>query len=167
MHKKTRNSREKTWAMESHFYSMDFFFSFTRIFLYTFRNIPYHLLMLRSYFQNNECKNISKFERKNKSNGIPLVQHGFFFSFTRIFLGTFRNIAYNFLLCCVRISRIMNVKKNSKFEREDKVNGIPLLHHSFSFTRIFLWTFRGKTRYSTTCDVWNEKASVPWKERTT
>ena len=26
MHKKTRNSREKTWAMESHFYSMDFFF---------------------------------------------------------------------------------------------------------------------------------------------
>ena len=56
-----------------------------------------------------------------------------FFSFTRIFLGTFRNIPYNFLLCCVRISRIMNVKKNSKFEREDKVNGIPLLHHRFFF----------------------------------
>ena len=62
-----------------------FFFSFTRIFLYTFRNIPYHLLMLCSYFQNNECKNISKFERKNKSNGIPLVQHGFFFFLSREF----------------------------------------------------------------------------------
>ena len=131
-----RGRRHEQWNPTSTAWNS--FFSFTRIFLYTFRNIPYHLLMLRSYFQNNECKNISKFERKNKTNAIPLVQHGFFFSFTRIFLGTLRNIPYNFLLCCVRISRIMNVKKNSKFEREDKVNGIPLLHHSFSFTRIFL-----------------------------
>ena len=86
------------------------FFSFTRIFQNTFRKIPYNFFfMLFSYFQNNECKKISKFDRQDKSNGIPLVQHGFFFSFTRIF---FRNFPYNFLLWCVRISRIMNVKKS-------------------------------------------------------
>ena len=64
---------------------------------------------------------------KTRAMEFHLYNMDFFFSLTRIFLGTFRNIAYNFLLCCVRISRIMNVKKNSKFEREDKVNGIPLL----------------------------------------
>ena len=78
------------------------------------------------------AQKISKFEREDKSNGIPLLQHGIFFSFTRIFLYTFRKIPYNFFLCSVRISRIMNAKI-SKFEREDKSNEIPLLHHALFF----------------------------------
>ena len=52
----------------------------TFFFLQTSRN-PSQML--------NECKKISKFEKDDKSNGIPLLQHGFFFSFTRIFLHTF------------------------------------------------------------------------------
>ena len=36
----------------------------------------------------------------------------FFFFFARIFLHTFRKILYNFFLCCLRISRIMNAKKS-------------------------------------------------------
>ena len=40
--KKSRNSRGKTRAMESHFYTMDCFVSLTRFFLYTFRKIPYN-----------------------------------------------------------------------------------------------------------------------------
>ena len=87
------------------------FFSFTRIFLYTFRKILYIFLMLCLYFPNNECKKISKFERKDKSNGIPLVQHDFFFlsrEFSYIHSETFLII----FLCYVRISRIMNAKKS-------------------------------------------------------
>ena len=84
-------------------------------------------------------KKISKFEREDKSNGIPLLHHGIFFSFTRSFLYTFRKIPYIFFFsCCVRISRTMNAKI-SKFEREGKSNGIPLLHHGlfFFFDEIF------------------------------
>ena len=98
--------------MESHFYSMDFFFlsqEFFKIHSEKFLLISFLCCFRISRIMN--AKKISKFEREDKSNGIPLVQHGIFFSFTRIFLGTFRNIPYNFLLCCVRISRIMNVKK--------------------------------------------------------
>ena len=54
----------------------------------------------------------SKLEREDKSNGNPLLHHGFFFfSFTRIFLQTFRMILYYFGLCRVSISRKMNAKK--------------------------------------------------------
>ena len=45
--KKSRNSRGKTRAMETHFYIMEFFCSFTRIFLRTFRTIPYYFLLCR------------------------------------------------------------------------------------------------------------------------
>ena len=54
---------------------------------------------------------ISKFKRKDKSNGIPLLQHGFFFlsrKFSKIQSETFFTISF---LCCFRISRIMNAKK--------------------------------------------------------
>ena len=163
-------------------------------------------------------KKPSKFEREDKSNGNPLLHHFFFTSFTRIFLWTLRTIPYNCLLCCVSISRVMNAKKNSKFEWEDKSNGIPLLHHGFffpfhenfhifiqklslqffikvcsyfqnneckeiskfegedkgngipllrhslffSFTTIFLWTFKGKTMYNVCCMALE---SVPPTER--
>ena len=58
----------------------------------------------------------------------------FFFSFTRIILYTFRKIPHNFFLICARISSIMNAKKISKFEREEKSNGNPLLHHGIFFS---------------------------------
>ena len=56
-------------------------------------------------------------------------------------------LLYYFGLCRASISRVMNAKekkKTSKFEREHKSNGNPLLHHVFftSFTRIFLLTLR-------------------------
>ena len=38
-----------------------------------------------------------------------------------------------FFLCPISISGIMNVKKKSKLEREDKTNGNPLLHHGIYF----------------------------------
>ena len=155
--------------MESHLYSMEFFFSFTRIFQNTFRNIPYNFFfMLFSYFQNNECKKISKFEREAKSNGIPLVQHGFFFSLSpRIFLYSFRNFPYNFLLQCVRISRIMNVKKS----RNSRGKTRAMESHFFTIVYFFLsrqFSYEhSRGRQCTTCVVWHQKASLPRKERTT
>ena len=38
-----------------------------------------------------------------------------------------------FFLCPISISGIMNAKKNSKLEREDKSNGNPLLHHGIYY----------------------------------
>jgi dolichol kinase len=121
----------KTRATETRFYTMEIFLSFTRIILYTFRKIPYNFFLCCARISSiMNAKKISKFEREEKSNGNPLPHHGFFFfSLTRIILYTFRKIPYNFFLCCARISRIMNAKKISKFEREEKSNGNPLLHH--------------------------------------
>ena len=76
---------------------------------------------------------ISKFKRKDKSNGIPLLQHGFFFSFTRIFLHTFWNIPYNFFFMLCSHFQNNQCKKISKFEREDESNGIPLVQHGICF----------------------------------
>ena len=68
--------------------------------------------MPHSYFWNNECKKKnSKLEREDYSNANPLLHHGFFFPFTRIFLQTFRMILYHFGFCRVSISRKMNAKK--------------------------------------------------------
>ena len=90
-------------------------------------NFCFHDLL---YFQNNECKKKnSKFEREVKSNGNTLLPHTFFFSFTSFFLWTRRKIPYSFFVCPVSISRIMNAKKISKFEREVKSNGNTLLPH--------------------------------------
>ena len=80
MHKKTRNSRGQIKPMETHFYTMDFFFLSLDFPIWRLRKIPYY-----------------------------------------------------FFLCPVSISRIINAKKNSKFERADKTNGKPLLHHGFCF----------------------------------
>jgi len=52
-------------------------------------------------------------------------------SFTRFSSWKFRNIPFYYFVCLVSISRSMNAKKISKFEREDKTNGNPLLHHGF------------------------------------
>ena len=107
---------------------MEFFFFFhensERFFTFFF--------MLCSYFQNNECKKISKFEREDESNGIPLLQHGFFFlheNFSTYILKY--SLQFFFMLC----SHFQNnqCKKISKFEREDESNGIPLVQHGICF----------------------------------
>ena len=117
------------------------FFSFTRIFQNTFRNIPYNFFfMLFSYFQNNECKKISKFEREDKSNVIPLVQHRFFYSFHENFPIFIQKLSLHFFITVCSYFQNNESQEISKFEREDKGNGIPLLHHClfFPFTTIFL-----------------------------
>ena len=63
--KKSRNSRGKTRAMETHFYTMQFLFSFTRTFLWTCRAIPYYFsLSPVSISRIKNAKTISKFERE-------------------------------------------------------------------------------------------------------
>ena len=143
MHKKTRNSREETRAMETHFYSMEFFFSFTRIFLYTFRKILYIFFMLCSYFQNNECKKISKFEREDKSNGIPLLHHGFFF-LSREFSYIHSERFLTFLLYALFVFPEKWMQKNLEIRagRQEEWNPTSTPWFFFSFTRNFIHTFR-------------------------
>ena len=59
MQKKSRNSRGKKRAMETHFYTMEFFCPFTRIFLYTSRKIPYNFFLC--------CVRISRVMKAKKS----------------------------------------------------------------------------------------------------
>ena len=81
MHQKTQNSRDETTAMETHFYTTEIFFSFMRIFPYTFRNILYNFFMLFSYFQNNECKNLEiQEERQEQWNPTSTAWNYFFLS---------------------------------------------------------------------------------------
>ena len=55
--KKSRNSRGKTRAMETHFYIMEFFFFFHQNFPMNIQNDSLlFFLMPCSYFQKNECK---------------------------------------------------------------------------------------------------------------
>ena len=67
---------------------------------------------------------------QDKSNGNSLLHHGIFFFLSRelSYIHSERFLII-FFLCCARISSIMNAKKISKFEREEKSNGNPLLHH--------------------------------------
>ena len=132
-----RDGRQEQWNPTSTAWN---FFFLSRKFSY----IPSERLftfffMLCSYFQNNECKKILKFYRDDKSNGIPLLQHGFFFSFTRIFLHTFRKIPYFFFLNCNRISRIMNAKKSRNSRGKTRAMESHFYTMDlFSFTIIFL-----------------------------
>ena len=79
MHQKTQNSRDETTAMETHFYTTEIFFSFMRIFLYTFRNIPYNFFNLFSYFQNNECKKSRNSRGKTRAMESHFYSMDFFF----------------------------------------------------------------------------------------
>ena len=113
MQKKSRNSRGKKRAMETHFYTMDFFCPFTRSFLYTSRKIPYNFFfMLCSYFQSNECKKISKFKREDKSNGHPLQHHGIFFFFHQNFPMNIQNDSLLFFLMPCSYFQKNECKKN-------------------------------------------------------
>ena len=117
MHKKLeiRRGDKEQWKPTST--AWIYFFSSTRIFVHTFRKIPYNFFLC--CVRISRIMNAKKLEirRGDKEQWNPTcTAWNFFFSFTRIFLHTFRKIPYNFFLCCVRISRKMNAKKsrNSK-----------------------------------------------------
>ena len=57
-------------------------------------------------------KKNSKFEWEDKSNGIPLLHHGFFFPFHENFPMNIQNDSLHFFLCRVIIWRVSNAKKN-------------------------------------------------------
>ena len=65
----------------------------------------------------NAQKN-SKFERKDKRNGNTLLHYGFFSFFHENVDMNIKKDSLQFFLCRARILRVMNAKKNSKFERE-------------------------------------------------
>ena len=122
--------------------------SFTRLFLWTFRNIFYYFLLCHvSISTVLNAKINSTFEREDKSNGNPLLHQGFFFLSREFFLWTFRTIHYNLFLCRVSISREMNAKKKKRRRRNSRGKTRAMKTHFctihlFSFSRIFLWTFR-------------------------
>ena len=132
MQKKSWNSKGESWAMETHFYTMELFFSFTNFFPWTFRKMP------RWYFSITECKKKSRNSRgKSRAMETHFYTMELFFSFTEFFPWTFRKIPYYSFLCPNSISWLIIAKKISKFEREVKSNGNTLLP-----TRFFLWTLR-------------------------
>ena len=76
----------KTRATETRFYTMEFFFSFTRIILYTFRKIHYNFFfMLCSYFQYNECKKNLEIREGRKEQWKPTSTPWNFFFLSREF----------------------------------------------------------------------------------
>ena len=131
MQKNLEFERQEQWNPTST--AWNFFFFHENFSTYIQKDSLQFFLMLCSYFQNNECKKISKFERDDKSNGIPLLQHGIFFCFHENF-STYilkDSLQFFFMLC----SHFQNnqCKKISKFEREDESNGIPLVQHGICF----------------------------------
>ena len=70
----------KTRATETRFYTMEFFFSFTRIILYTFRKIPHNFFLICARISSiMNAKKISKFEGKTKGMESHLYNMVFFF----------------------------------------------------------------------------------------
>ena len=136
---------ERTKAMETHFYTMEFFSPFTRIFLYTSRKISYNFFLC--------CIRISRVmnaQKSRNSRGKTRAMETYFYTmeffspFTRIFLFTSRKIPYNFFLCCVCISRVMNAKKsrNSKGKTRAMETHFYTMEFFCPFTRSFLYTSR-------------------------
>ena len=118
-----------------------FFITFS---LWTFRNISlYYLSCLKSICRLMNAQKTRNSKGRQGAMETNFYSMDFFFSFTRIFLDTFRKNPYNFFLCCVRISRIMNAKKsrNSRGTTRAMESRFYSIDFFFSFTRIFLHTF--------------------------
>ena len=100
-----------------------------------FRKIPYYIKYAPLLFLDFRVKKKLEIrEGRHEQWKHTSTPWNYFFSFTNFFLWTFRNIPYYFLLCPVSISRWMNQKKISKFEREVKSNGNTLPHTGFFFS---------------------------------
>ena len=104
--------------MEFHFYTMDFFFSFTRSFLYTFRKINYNYLFHAVFVFPEQWMQKSRNSRgKTRAMEFHFYTMDFFFlSFTRSFLYTFRKIPYIYLFHAVFVFPEQWMQKISKFE---------------------------------------------------
>ena len=110
--------------METHLYTIEFFFSFTRIFLWTSRTIPYYIFSCRvsiSRIMNGKKSRNSRGKTRAMETHFYTIQ--FLFSFTRTFLWTCRAIPYCFFLSPVSISRIMNAKNNFEI-REGTIENV-------------------------------------------
>ena len=121
---------------------LEILFFFTKIFLWTFRNIPNFCFHDLLYFQNNECKKNLEIREGSQEQWKHTSTPYIFFSFTSFFLWTRRKIPYSFFLCPVNISRIMNAKKTRNPRRKSRAmetHFYPIIFF-FSFTRFFLWT---------------------------
>ena len=74
--------------------------------------------------------------RNSRGKSRPMETHFYpidFFFLSLVFSYEHAEKFPAFFLCLLSISRIMNAKKNSKFEREDKSNGNTLVPHTFFF----------------------------------
>ena len=119
----------------SHFYRAYKYYFFSLKFSYEHSEIPtnfcFHDLL---YFQNNECK-----KKTRNSRGKSRAMETHFYPIHFFFLSLVFSYEHEerfptlFFVCPVSISRIMNAKKISKFEREVKSNGNTLLPHTFFF----------------------------------
>ena len=74
--------------------------------------------MLCSHFQNNQCKKISKFEREDESNGIPLVQHGICFFFHENFPVNIHSDSFPFFI--MLYSYFLSNECRKKFEIKEE-----------------------------------------------
>ena len=74
--------------------------------------------MLCSHFQDNQCKNISKFEREDESNGIPLVQHGICFFFHENFPVNIHSDSFPFFI--MLYSYFLSNECRKKFEIKEE-----------------------------------------------
>ena len=89
--------------MKTQFYTIEFFLSFTRFFLWTLINIPYYfflspVIICRIMNANNNKKKTRNSRRKPRAMKTQFYTIELFFSFTRCFLWTLRNIPYYFFL---------------------------------------------------------------------
>ena len=95
-----------------------FFFFHENFSTYILKYSLQFFFMLCSHFQNNQCKKISKFEREDESNGIPLVQHGISFFFHENFPVNIHSDSFPFfiMLC----SYFLNNECRKKFEIKEE-----------------------------------------------
>ena len=110
--KTTRNSKGKTRAMETHFYTMEKKNSFTRFSLWIFRMNPYYFFLSPITIPRiMNAKKTRNSRGKTRAMETHFYTMQFFFSFTTFLLWTCRKFSYHFFVCPVPISRIMNAKK--------------------------------------------------------
>ena len=116
--------------METHFYTTIFFSLFHQMFPMNMQKnkilIFFMPVRICTIMNAQKIVNWQGRQKRWKPTCKPWKE---FFSFTIIFLCTFRTIPYYFLSCRVRISRIMNAKKSRNSRGKTRANGNPLLHH--------------------------------------
>ena len=146
--KTSRNSRGKTRAMEFHFYTRDFFFPFTTSFLYKYIQKDSLHLFFSCCVRISRTMNakISKFEREDKSNGIPLLHHGLFFFFDEIFPIYIQKDSLQFFFMPCSYFQKNECKKISKFE--GKTRGME--SHFYNMVFFFFFHENFHTYYRST-----------------